>query len=272
MLHGLFRVTLSADQDGTKWTVVGSHSPGETNSLIPTKAKFLQFESRLTMTETGDERPWTGDVNEAVVDDWIADTTAFDRVRAVADATSEPHSASEIADRARVSDPTARKYLDTMAESGRIRAIGTGNGTRYMRSPQAMAMERIASIHREHTRDEIRSAIKRFEEELSALRDTYEVSDVDDLVVSLDAEDDGWTDVSRWQRVEENLKVTRAALSLYDFDPDDSRTAATRLLDDDDAADTDRGAFEFESESEIERERAAFEDAKELDRDGVFQD
>jgi DNA-binding Lrp family transcriptional regulator len=186
-------------------------------------------------------------VNEAVVEEWVAETTAFDRVRAVADATTEPQPTSVVADRARVSDPTARKYLDTMAESGRVRAIETGNGTRYMRSPQAMAMERIASIHREHTRDEIRSAIKRFEEELSALRDTYEVSDVDDLVVSLDAEDDGWADVSRWQRVEENLKITRAALSLYDFDPDDSRTAATRYSERSHSTDGERGAFEFES-------------------------
>ncbi|MEZ3114817.1 winged helix-turn-helix domain-containing protein [Halobaculum sp. MBLA0147] len=194
------------------------------------------------MTTGSGERLWEGDVNEAAVEEWVDETTAFDRVRTVAETTSDPQSASEVADRARVSEPTARKYLESLLEAGLVTAVSTGNGTRYVRSPQSLAVDRIASIHREHTRDEIGSAIERFRDELAALRDTYGVADADALVDRLDADETGWQDVHRWRETEERLAVARAALALYDFDPDDTRTAVTRLAYAG-HADGDRGAF-----------------------------
>lgn len=175
-----------------------------------------------------DENPpvgqWQGDVNEAAVEKWTADTTAFDRVREVLDVTTEPQTAAVIAERARVSEPTARKHLDVLAETGRVKPIETDAGRTYMRSPQALAMRRIAAIHREHTSEEIRETIRDLKSELAAFREQYEVSDVDELVVVLGPDDDGWQDVARWRQVEQNLDVAQAALSLYDFDPDDSRS------------------------------------------------
>lgn len=171
--------------------------------------------------------PWHGDVNDAVVDDWTDETTTFDRVREIADVTSTPATASEIADRARVSEPTARKHLGTLADTGRITTIETSAGTTYMRSPQLLALQRISAIHREHTKGEIRDAIRDLKQELAELRTSYDVSDVDELAIELGADDDGWRDVARWRQVEQNLEVAQAALSLYDFDPDNSRAAAT---------------------------------------------
>lgn len=176
------------------------------------------------MTGDGTEaEPWHGDVNEAVVADWTEETTTFDRVRAVADATSNPETASEIADRAHVSEPTARKHLTTLADSGHLKAIESNAGTTFMRSPQRLALRRISTIHREHTKGEIRDGIRDLKQELSELRGTYDVSDVDELAIELGADDDGWRDVARWRQIEQNLDVAQAALSLYDFDPDNSR-------------------------------------------------
>ncbi len=174
---------------------------------------------------------WTGDVDEAAIEDWTAETTTFDRVRHVIDVTTEPQSVAAIAERARVSEPTARKYLDALSEAGRVKAIETESGTRYMRSPQLLAMQRIAAIHREHTKDDIRDAIRELKDELQGLREAYDVADVDELTVQLEPGDDGWQDVARWQQVTRNLEIAHAALSLYDFDPDDSRSAAARIGD-----------------------------------------
>jgi DNA-binding transcriptional ArsR family regulator len=174
---------------------------------------------------------WEGDVNEAAVEDWKADTTTFERVRQIIDVTTEPQSAGEIADRARVSDPTARKHLSALAETGRVKTITTDAGTRYMRAPQMLAMRRIADIHREHTKDEIRQAIKDLKEERRAFQEQYDVVDVDELTLELEPGDDGWQDLTRWQQVEQNLEIAQAALTLYDFDPDDSRSAAARASD-----------------------------------------
>ena len=170
-------------------------------------------------------------MNEAAIEGWKADTTTFDRVRHVSDVTTEPQPISTIAERAHVSEPTARKYLSMLAESGRVKAIKTDSGTRYMRAPQMLAMKRIAAIHREHTKNEIRDAIRELKTELNSFREQYDVADVDELTLELEPGDDGWQDITRWQQIEQNLEIAQAALSLYDFDPDDSHAAAARVAD-----------------------------------------
>ena len=182
----------------------------------------------MTTADAPDEL-WEGDVNDAAIEEWKADTTTFDRVRSVIDVTTEPQAVSTIAERAQVSEPTARKYLSALAETGRVKTVTTDAGTRYMRAPQMLAMRRISAIHREHTKREIRDAIHDLKEELRTLREQYEVKDVDELAIELDPGDEGWQDVARWKQVEQNLEIAQAALSLYDFDPDDSQSAAARV-------------------------------------------
>lgn len=184
----------------------------------------------MTSADAPDEL-WDGDVNKAAIDEWKADTTTFDRVRHVIDVTTEPQVVSTIAERAHVSEPTARKYLAALAETGRVKAVNTDSGTRYMRAPQMLAMRRISAIHREHTKSEIRDAIHDLKAERSDFQEQYDVNDVDELAIELDPGDDGWQDVTRWQQVEQNLEIAQAALSLYDFDPDDSHSAAARVAD-----------------------------------------
>lgn len=184
----------------------------------------------MTTADVPDEL-WEGDVNEAAIEEWKADTTTFDRVRSVIDVTTDPQAVSTIAERAHVSEPTARKYLSALAETGRVKTITTDSGTRYMRAPQMLAMRRISAIHREHTKSEIRDAIHDLKQELSDFREQHDVTDLDELTLELDPGDDGWQDVARWKQVEQNLEIAHAALSLYDFDPDDSQSAAARVTD-----------------------------------------
>jgi DNA-binding transcriptional ArsR family regulator len=163
--------------------------------------------------------PWEGDVNEAVIEEWKEDTTAFDRITTVIDATTEPAFASEIADRAAVAEPTARRHLKSLAEVGRVAAIAANGGTKYRRSPSTLAMRRISGLHATYSKAELQDAIADLREKLAALRDEHRVSDADDLATEPELGDD-WTDVSRWRELEENLDIAKAALNLYDFDPD----------------------------------------------------
>ena len=169
--------------------------------------------------------PWKGDVNEAVIEEWKAETTAFDRVTTVIDATTEPTFAREIADRAAVAEPTARRHLKSLADVGRVMAVSADSGTKYKRSPSTLAMRRISGLHATYSKAELQDAIADLRHKLAALRDEYGVSDVDDLATEMELGDDGWTDVSRWRDLEENLDIAKAALNLYDFDPDGSGTA-----------------------------------------------
>lgn len=166
--------------------------------------------------------PWEGDVNEAAIQEWKENTTAFDRITSVIDTTSEPAFASEIAERAAVAEPTARRHLKSLAEVGRVSAVSAEGGTKYKRSPSTLAMRRIAGLHSHYSKEELQDAILELREKLAALREEHGVSDADDLATELELGDDSWTDVSRMRDLEENLDIAKAALNLYDFDPDGS--------------------------------------------------
>jgi len=112
-----------------------------------------------------------------------------------------------------VSEPTARKHLNSLADVGRANAIEKNSGVRYKRSPTTIAMRRISAIHREHTKVEIQATIEKLEGELADLRDCYGVSEVEALVAVAD-DDDRWADVARWREIEDNLTIARGALSL----------------------------------------------------------
>lgn len=177
---------------------------------------------------TNSDQPWTGDINEAVIEEWTAETTPFERVREVLLATTTPAYAKAIADRAHVSEPTARTHLRTFVDAGIAETIETGRGTQYKRSRQTVAMERISELHTELSREELSAGIKDLRDEIRAYQEEYDATDLDDLVLQLGTdEDDAWADVASWRATEENLDIAKAALALYDFDPDGSNDQET---------------------------------------------
>ncbi|QSX01010.1 winged helix-turn-helix domain-containing protein [Haloterrigena alkaliphila] len=164
---------------------------------------------------------WEGDVNESVVEEWLESTTKFERVRGVLRSTTTPQYAKEIANRARVSEPTARKHLETLAETGFAETVATGRGKRYKRSRQAVAMQRVSDIHRELSREELTAGIKDLRAQIREFRDEFDASDPGDLAFQLESDaNEGWEAVSEWRAAENDLEVAKAALALYDFDPD----------------------------------------------------
>ena len=176
-------------------------------------------------------RLWDGDVNEAAVEEWVDETTPFERVKDVLDATTDPEYAKEIAERARVSEPTARKHLSSFVEAGRGEAVPTKSGTAYKRSSQSIAMRRIAAIHREYTKRELTDSIERLRDRIAVLRKEYGANDPDDLACDLESGDEGWQAVARWRTLEQNLDVAKAALSLYDFDPGEETSLSKKPLE-----------------------------------------
>jgi DNA-binding transcriptional ArsR family regulator len=185
--------------------------------------------------------PWKGDVNEAALEEWKEETTAFDRITTVIDSTGEPAFAREIAERAAVAEPTARRHLKSLADVGRVTAVPADSGTKYKRSPSTLAMRRIAGLHSHYSKEQLQEAIVELRQKLATLRDEHGVSDADDLATELEIGDDGWTDVSRMRDLEENLGIAKAALNLYDFDPDSS--GRTETNDVEEAAESSVGSL-----------------------------
>lgn len=204
------------------------------------------------MSDQNEANPptWNGDVNDAAVEEWVEATTPFERVRAVLDVTTESQFANEIAERAQVSEPTARKHLSTFVEVGRAEAVPAEQGTRYKRSRQSVAMSRIAAIHREYSKRELTDSIERLRDQIASFRDEYGANDPDDLAFELESGDEGWQAVARWRSLEENLDVAKAALSLYDFDPDSGGTTSAET-DESQVKDASKGAFGDDSQAYV---------------------
>ena len=182
----------------------------------------------------GDERPSpvdidpfpestaNGDVNDTAEREWTAATTAFERVASVLERTTEWQSAGEIADRARVSEPTARKHLTALADSGHASTSEAGAGTRFKRNPDQRRLERVQHLADEHSRAELERAVREMKTRIRGFEDEYEATSPEELVETLEPDDEaGWDDLSRWKTTRRNLAFAKTALSFKE----------TRLVD-----------------------------------------
>lgn len=183
---------------------------------------------------------WEGDINEAVVEEWKAETTPFERVQEIIRSTSTPQYASEIGERARVSEPTARTHLKRLVKTGHAETVETGQGTQYKRSRQTIALSRIVELHRELPREELVDGIKRLRSDISDLQDRFGATDPDDLAIQIEdgGAEEAWKAVTEWRSLEANLEIAKAALALYDFDPDTGGDRAAT-----ETSGTERGSF-----------------------------
>lgn len=164
---------------------------------------------------------WSGDINEAVVEEWIEETTPFERVREILLSTTEPQYAKDLAVRARVSEPTARKHLGILAAEGVAETVDTGQGTQYKRSRQTVAIQRISDLHAELSRSELAGGVEDLRKQIRQYQDEYDATDPDDLAIQLESDDsETWAAVTKWRAIEKDLRIAQAALALYDFDPD----------------------------------------------------
>ena len=161
-------------------------------------------------TETWD------DVNEHVKAEWKADTAPFERVYEVVEGTHEGQSAAEIAERALVSEPTARRHCKTLVNTGFAETETDGQTTLYRRNTDRILMSRIRELREEADREELLNGIKRMKSEIRRYEDQYGVVSPEELAQKLDADEtEGWDDLTTWKTTRQNLAVAQAALA-YD--------------------------------------------------------
>lgn len=92
------------------------------------------------MTDPGEPTPFD-DVNQAVKDEWQADTTPYERIREVISRTYTPADVETLADQACTSPKTARKHLNTLADDGFVATVPGANGaTLYRRSAESLVV------------------------------------------------------------------------------------------------------------------------------------
>ena len=155
-----------------------------------------------------------GDVNEQVVEEWTAATTARERIKEVLTETTRFAKASTIADGARVSEPTTRKYLNELVEEGVGVSEQDGRATLYKRNQGQVVDNRIEELRTTCSHQELVAGIEEMTQSIQEYRETYDVESPEDLVIELEPGDDGWSDVGKWQSTRRNLAIAKAAIQV----------------------------------------------------------
>nr|WP_240625329.1 hypothetical protein [Halonotius pteroides] len=144
-------------------------------------------------------------------------------MRTAARTLREPQTASWVAEETDVSVKTAQKYLDQLVEDNVLRKLKQGEQTLY-RIDQLMATYReVATLQREHDREELTSTLESMRTQVIDWRDTYDVDTPSQLrasIADLDERDeiDQRREVaSEWEHIADRLSVVRAALNEYDW-------------------------------------------------------
>jgi predicted ArsR family transcriptional regulator len=163
---------------------------------------------------TGDDA-WD-DINERVKEEWKAETTPFERVYEVLEQTHTGSSAAELAERALVSEPTARRHLDAFVNTGFASTTQDGRTTLYRRDEERVLMTRIRELRDQADSDDLIKGIKRMKAAIRDYEDRYGALSPEELARQLPTDADAaWEDVSAWKTTRQNLAVAQAALA-YD--------------------------------------------------------
>lgn len=176
-------------------------------------------EDQRSRPRSSDDGAEPRDVNDQVVEEWVEETTAFERVYEVVRRTYDSESADRIAERARVSPTTARKHLRALVKSGEVVTEQDGQTTCYRRSETAIITERAQSLLSEMTPDEIASGVTEMKTTIREWREQYGVESPEEFARELDvadADSERGTVLTEWQTTRRNLALAETALAISD--------------------------------------------------------
>jgi predicted ArsR family transcriptional regulator len=156
--------------------------------------------------------PGEFDVNEAIHDEWVNETTPRDRVREVVARAYTSVSVEDIADVARTSTKAAREHLDVLASDGFVTVESDGDGEPvYRRSPASLVIEQARDILNEISMGELTTRVSQMRDQVDELRTAH---GVESLEAAGDREVIDSETVNEWERTRRNLAFANVALSI----------------------------------------------------------
>ncbi|ELY51168.1 DUF7342 family protein [Natronolimnohabitans innermongolicus] len=154
------------------------------------------------------------DINEASRAAWKAETTTQQRVRAVVSTEYDGLTAGETATEALVSETTARRHLEALADQGFVEktAAPDSGATRYRRSWESLVFEQARDMLRNTDSSTLFAKVNEMQDELEAYREETGLESPEDV-----AWNEG--DIDRellwdWRSTRRNLSFAKVALAL----------------------------------------------------------
>lgn len=165
------------------------------------------------------------------IEAWKAQTSAFDRVRSVAETVSQPRTAAYIADEAAVAENTARDHLERLADMNVLLKSDETDPTTYSPDPLHTRAQLLRELIEEHDHDGLIRLKADLQERIQEWSDEYDVDSPDELR-RLAAETDDpaatravRTTASDWEVVAYRLEVVEDAIRNYATYSRDTRAA-----------------------------------------------
>lgn len=152
-----------------------------------------------------------------------ATMTRGERIRAAARTLRTPRTASWVADETEVSVKTAQKYLGQLVEDTVLRTVEQGDQTLYCVDQLMATYREVATLQREHDREELTSALEEMRAKITDWQSTYDVETPGELRASIadvsDAEESQRRReiANEWEHLADRIPVVRAALTEYDW-------------------------------------------------------
>lgn len=155
------------------------------------------------------------------VDAWKEHTTAFDRVRSIAQALDEPRTARYVAAQAAVAETTAHGHLKRLVEMNVIRTVTGEDATRYEPDPLYARFRTLRRLIDEHDHEELLERKSALHQEIEALEARYGVdsptrvreraAEVETAAETMELIEDA----SDWELARYHLSIVNEAIDNY---------------------------------------------------------
>lgn len=155
-----------------------------------------------------------------------ASMTRGERIRAAARTLRTPRTASWVANETEASVKTAQKYLDQLVEDNVLRKIEQGDQTLYCVDQLMATYREVATLQREHSREELTSALDSMRSTITDWKRSYDAETPGELRASIaDLDDADEVEerrkvASEWEHLDDRIPIVRAALNEYDWATD----------------------------------------------------
>lgn len=156
---------------------------------------------------------------------WTDDLSARERVREIATTLTEPRSVEWVREQAQVSSwQTAKDELEMLVEFGQVQAVkGDDGNTKYAPNYQLRYFIELTELINNHTRAELREEIASIQAEIDEWKREFRVESRNELESTLTQDDldseairDRNCVLRQWERYEDNKRLLKHALELYD--------------------------------------------------------
>ena len=156
---------------------------------------------------------------------WTEDLSARERVREIATTLTQPRSVEWVREEAQISSwQTAKDELEMLVEFGQIHAVeGDDGNIKYAPNYQIRYFNEVTELINEYTKAELREEIANIQERIDEWKADFDIESKDGLESTLT--DEGVTGeevrarnkiLRRWERHEDNKRLLKHALELYD--------------------------------------------------------